>query len=189
MVCFTEKILLKKHYLKYLFKNIVNLNMRKTLSVIFIFALWFINPANADSEWQGSCYIEYDGQVVVDNEICSIRQNGFATTRTSATSPNHSSKCSQCKQRWPTGKPPQLPKSKRPHRERTRLSLSTPSPKMKWLSRLSPRLALLNATSWPSSWITNSEQAHTCSRLRMWPQACHRGCKWSICAFSWSSST
>ena len=52
--------------------------MRKTLSIIFIFAIWFINPANADSEWQGSCYIEYDGQVVVDNEICSIRQNGFS---------------------------------------------------------------------------------------------------------------
>ena len=57
--------------------------MRKTLSIIFIFALWFINPANADSEWQGSCYIEYDGQVVVDNEICSIRQNGFSIDPTS----------------------------------------------------------------------------------------------------------
>jgi hypothetical protein len=55
--------------------------MKKLLGLIFLFIVYFISPANA--EWEGSCYIEYDGQVVVDNEICSIRQNGFTIDPTS----------------------------------------------------------------------------------------------------------
>ena len=55
--------------------------MKKLLGLIFLFIVYFISPANA--EWEGSCYIEYDGQVVVDNEICSIRQNGFSIDPTS----------------------------------------------------------------------------------------------------------
>ena len=57
--------------------------MKKALGILFLFVLWFLNPVNADSKWEGSCYIEYDGQVVVDNEICSIRQNGFSIDPTS----------------------------------------------------------------------------------------------------------
>ena len=57
--------------------------MKKLLGLIFLLIIYFISPANADTEWQGSCYIEYDGQVVVDNEICSIRQNGFSIDPTS----------------------------------------------------------------------------------------------------------
>ncbi|MDB9768913.1 hypothetical protein OAB38_00190 [bacterium] len=55
--------------------------MKKLLGLVFLFIVYFISPANA--EWEGSCYIEYDGQVVVDNEICSIRQNGFSIDPTS----------------------------------------------------------------------------------------------------------
>jgi len=55
--------------------------MKKLLGLIFLFIIYFISPANA--EWEGSCYIEYDGQVVVDNEICFIRQNGFSIDPTS----------------------------------------------------------------------------------------------------------
>ena len=57
--------------------------MKKLLKLIFLFIIYFITPANADTEWEGSCYIEYDGKVVVNNEICSIRQNGFSIDPTS----------------------------------------------------------------------------------------------------------
>ena len=56
--------------------------MKKLLGIILLSLFHFL-PASADMEWEGSCYIEYDGQVVVDNEICSIRQNGFSIDPTS----------------------------------------------------------------------------------------------------------
>jgi hypothetical protein len=55
--------------------------MNKFLGLIFLFIIYFISPANAD--WEGSCYIQYDGKVVVKNEICSIRQDGFSINPTS----------------------------------------------------------------------------------------------------------
>ena len=57
--------------------------MKKLLGLIFLFIIYFISPVNADTEWEGSCYIEYDGKVVVNNELCSIRQNGFSIDPTS----------------------------------------------------------------------------------------------------------
>ena len=39
--------------------------------------------SNEDMQWLGSCYIEYDGKIIVNNEICSIRQNGFSITPSS----------------------------------------------------------------------------------------------------------
>jgi len=39
--------------------------------------------SNEDMQWLGSCYIEYDGKIIVNNEICSIRQNGFSVSPTS----------------------------------------------------------------------------------------------------------
>ena len=57
--------------------------MKKFLGLIFLFFVCFIYPANADTEWEGSCYIEYENKVIVNNEICSIRQNGFSSDPTS----------------------------------------------------------------------------------------------------------
>ena len=48
--------------------------MKKLLGIIFLSLFYFL-PASADMEWEGSCYIEYDGKVVVNNDLCSIRQN------------------------------------------------------------------------------------------------------------------
>ena len=56
--------------------------MKKLLGIILLSLFHFL-PVSADMEWEGSCYIEYDSQVVVDNEICSIRQNGFSIDPTS----------------------------------------------------------------------------------------------------------
>jgi len=42
--------------------------MKTILGLVFISIIYFISPANADYEWEGSCYIKYDGQVVVNNE-------------------------------------------------------------------------------------------------------------------------
>ena len=46
--------------------------------ILFLFTS-FICSANADMEWDGKCYIKYDGKIIVNNETCSMRQEVYSS--------------------------------------------------------------------------------------------------------------
>ena len=58
--------------------------MKKLLVLVFISTIYFVSQTNAaDMEWEGTCFIKYDEKVVVNDELCSIRQDGFSLDPTS----------------------------------------------------------------------------------------------------------
>ena len=66
--------------------SVIKSEMKKLLSIItffFVLTTQSYSSSNEDMQWFGSCYIEYDGKIIVNNEICSIRQNGFSITPSS----------------------------------------------------------------------------------------------------------
>ena len=46
--------------------------MKKILLTLFFSLIWVsYAPAN-ETEWEGKCYIQFEGELLVDNEICKI---------------------------------------------------------------------------------------------------------------------
>ena len=50
--------------------------MKKIYLITILFIAINIIPAHGfDNEWEGSCYIEYNGKIYVNNEKCKIDQS------------------------------------------------------------------------------------------------------------------
>ena len=62
--------------------------MKKLLGIIILVLLWFV-PVNATEKfiahekvnWEGKCFIQYEGKVVVDNEICEMELQEYGEER------------------------------------------------------------------------------------------------------------
>ena len=48
--------------------------MRKILLTIFLSLIWISSASSQDreTEWEGFCFIQHEGKVLVDNEICKM---------------------------------------------------------------------------------------------------------------------
>ena len=62
--------------------------MKKLLGIIILVLLWF-EPVNATEKfiahekvnWEGKCFIQYEGKVVVDNEMCKMELSEYGEER------------------------------------------------------------------------------------------------------------
>ena len=46
--------------------------MKKIILTLFLSLIWVsYAPAN-ETKWEGKCYIQFEGKVLVDNEICKM---------------------------------------------------------------------------------------------------------------------
>ena len=48
--------------------------MKKLLLTIFLSLIWISSASSQEreTEWEGKCFIQYNGKVLVDNEICKM---------------------------------------------------------------------------------------------------------------------